>query len=69
MMNFDGDEEKVRPNFNKHDISFEEATSIFDDPLFLIFREYKNILHTPEKQRVHIQGIAVSILVYTPVIW
>ena len=36
-MLFDWDEEKARSNLAKHNVSFDEATSVFDDPLFLTF--------------------------------
>ena len=36
-MLFDWDEEKAKNNLAKHGISFDEATSVFDDPLFLTF--------------------------------
>jgi uncharacterized DUF497 family protein len=31
-MLFEWDEEKARSNLSKHDVSFDEATSVFDDP-------------------------------------
>ena len=36
-MLFDWDEEKARSNLVKHNVSFDEATSVFDDSLFLTF--------------------------------
>ncbi len=33
-MLFDWDDEKARSNLAKHNVSFDEATSVFDDPLF-----------------------------------
>jgi uncharacterized DUF497 family protein len=32
-MFFEWDEEKARKNVNKHGVSFDEARSVFDDPL------------------------------------
>ena len=34
---FEWDEEKAALNLTKHGVSFEEAVSAFDDPLFLTF--------------------------------
>ena len=34
-MNFEWDSEKAEDNFKKHQVSFEEATTIFSDPLSL----------------------------------
>jgi len=36
-MQFDWDENKARLNLTKHDISFDEAKTIFDDPLYVDF--------------------------------
>ncbi len=38
-MLFEWDEEKAKSNLAKHNISFDEATSVFDDPLFLTFAD------------------------------
>lgn len=38
-MLFDWDEEKAKSNLAKHSVSFDEATSVFDDPLFLTFAD------------------------------
>ena len=38
-MQFEWDESKAEANFAKHGISFEEAKSVFDDPLFLAFAD------------------------------
>ena len=53
MPKFDWDEEKAQHNLNKHGISFEEATSVFDDPLFLTFADPK---HSRNKRRFIIMG-------------
>ena len=34
-MEFEWDEEKARANLAKHDLSFEEAKTVFDDPLYV----------------------------------
>jgi uncharacterized DUF497 family protein len=39
-MVFDWDEEKARSNLAKHNVSFDEATSVFDDPGKAIFHTH-----------------------------
>jgi uncharacterized protein len=34
---FEWDPKKAKANLSKHDVSFEEASTIFDDPLFITF--------------------------------
>ncbi|MCO5184460.1 MAG: BrnT family toxin [Anaerolineae bacterium] len=36
-MNYEWDERKAAGNFSKHGVSFEEACTVFADPLALIF--------------------------------
>lgn len=43
-MLFDWDEEKAKRNLAKHGVSFDEATSVFDDPLFLTFADPEHSL-------------------------
>jgi uncharacterized DUF497 family protein len=52
-MLFDWDEEKARSNLAKHGVSFDEATSVFDDPLFLTFADPQ---HSVDEQRFLIMG-------------
>lgn len=52
-MVFDWDKEKAKSNFAKHDVSFDEATSVFDDPLFLTFADLE---HSLQEQRFIIMG-------------
>ena len=52
-MLFDWDEEKARSNLVKHNVSFDEATSVFDDPLFLTFGDPE---HSFQEQRFIIMG-------------
>jgi uncharacterized DUF497 family protein len=52
-MLFDWDEEKAKSNLVKHGISFDEATSVFDDPLFLTFADPE---HSLREQRFLIMG-------------
>ena len=53
MMKFDWDEEKAKRNLSKHGISFDEATSVFDDPLFLTFADSE---HSRNERRFIIMG-------------
>jgi uncharacterized protein len=52
-MEFEWDEEKAESNLAKHDVSFEEAKTVFDDALFLIFAD---IDHSLEEKRFLIMG-------------
>jgi uncharacterized protein len=52
-MIFDWDEEKAKNNLIKHGVSFDEATSVFDDPLFLTFADPE---HSYQEQRYIIMG-------------
>ena len=38
-MNFEWDEKKATENFRKHDVSFDEATSVFGDPLATTYHD------------------------------
>ena len=40
--NFEWDEEKAEANYKKHGISFEDALSIFDDPLLWERYDWRN---------------------------
>ncbi len=52
-MLFDWDENKAKSNLDKHGVSFDEATSVFDDPLFLTFADLEHSIH---EQRFIIMG-------------
>lgn len=52
-MLFDWNEEKAKSNLAKHGVSFDEATSVFDDPLFLTFADPE---HSLGEQRFIIIG-------------
>ena len=52
-MSFEWDEEKAKSNIAKHDVSFDEATSVFDDPLFLTFADPE---HSIQEQQFVIMG-------------
>ena len=47
-MNFEWDEEKAISNLSKHDVSFDEATTVFGDPLALTFSDPT---HSDEEDR------------------
>jgi uncharacterized DUF497 family protein len=36
-MTFEWDQQKAQSNLGKHDVSFEEAQTVFDDPLYVDF--------------------------------
>ncbi len=54
-MNFEWDEEKAASNLEKHGVSFEEATSVFSDPLYVDFVDPD---HSDEEQRYLIIGMS-----------
>ncbi|MFL6193391.1 MAG: BrnT family toxin [Thermoanaerobaculia bacterium] len=52
-MRFEWDEAKATSNSRKHGVSFEEAKTVFDDPLAAIFDDEQ---HSVEEQREIIIG-------------
>ncbi len=52
-MEFEWNDEKAEINLAKHEVSFEEAKTVFDDGLFLIFAD---IDHSSEEKRFIIMG-------------
>lgn len=52
---FEWNAEKSADNLKKHDVSFEEATTVFDDPFFLIFKDSD---HSFDEQRFIIIGMS-----------
>ena len=52
-MNFEWDEEKARANLEKHGVPFEEAKTIFDDPLYVDFYDPE---HSADEHRYIIIG-------------
>lgn len=50
---FEWDEAKAEANLAKHGVSFEEAASVFDDPMFLVFADPD---HSRTEQRFLILG-------------
>ena len=52
-MQYHWDSRKAARNLSKHDISFQEAVTVFDDPLFVIFADPD---HSIREKRVIIMG-------------
>jgi hypothetical protein len=52
-MTFEWDEEKARANLEKHGVSFDEAQTVFDDPLYVDFYDPE---HSYEEHRYIIVG-------------
>ncbi len=36
---FEWDSYKAQSNFEEHEVTFEEATTVFDDPFYIIFKD------------------------------
>ena len=47
-LKFEWDSEKAKKNLKKHGVSFEEASTIFDDPQFISFLDEE---HSAEEKR------------------
>ena len=56
-MRFEWDSEKADRNLTKHKVSFDEAKTVFDDPLFVIFADPD---HSIEEKRFIIMGESVN---------
>ena len=54
-LEFEWDEQKAQANQRKHDISFEEACTVFDDPLSINFDDPD---HSTEENRYIIIGLS-----------
>lgn len=52
-MNFEWDENKAASNLKKHGVDFEEAKTVFDNPLAVIFEDE---LHSSQERREIIIG-------------
>ena len=52
-MEFEWNEQKAEANLKKHEVSFDEAKTVFDDPLFVIFADPD---HSVEENRFIIMG-------------
>lgn len=54
-LQFEWDPEKAKKNLKKHGVSFEEASTIFDDPQFISFLDNE---HSDEEERYIPIGIS-----------
>lgn len=52
---FEWSKQKAAANLKKHKIAFEEATTVFDDPFFIIFKDPD---HSFREQRFIIIGVS-----------
>ena len=52
-MDYEWDQEKAANNLEKHGVSFEEAATVFDDPLYIDFYDPD---HSIEEHRYLIMG-------------
>ena len=52
-MGYEWDQEKAASNLEKHEVSFEEAATVFDDPLYIDFYDPD---HSVEEHRYLIMG-------------
>ncbi len=53
--NFEWDSEKERKNIRKHEVSFDEASSIFDDPMFITVIDEE---HSTDEERYITIGLS-----------
>ncbi len=56
-MRFDWDENKAVSNLSKHGVSFEEARTVFDDPLYV---DFYDPAHSDEEDRYLIVGESIQ---------
>ncbi|MBI5963894.1 MAG: BrnT family toxin [Chloroflexi bacterium] len=52
---FEWNDEKARMNLKKHDVDFQEASTIFDDPLFITFLDEE---HSTDEERYITIGLS-----------
>ena len=52
-MQFEWNTEKAKVNLNKHGVSFDEAETVFNDPLFVIFADPD---HSTDEDRFIVMG-------------
>ncbi|MBD2620769.1 BrnT family toxin [Microcystis flos-aquae FACHB-1344] len=52
-MQFDWDKNKAERNLSKHEVSFEEAKTVFDDPLYVDFYDPE---HSEDEDRYLLVG-------------
>ncbi len=56
-LKFEWDEKKAKSNRSKHQVTFEEASTIFDDPLFITLLD---IEHSTDEERYITIGVSNS---------
>ena len=56
-LTFEWDSEKARQNFSKHGVAFEEASTVFDDPLSLTVPDPR---HSVQERRFVIIGSSAA---------
>jgi uncharacterized DUF497 family protein len=54
-LQFEWDPEKAKINLKKHQVSFEEASTIFDDPMFITFLDEE---HSIDEERYITIGVS-----------
>ncbi|CCI01963.1 BrnT family toxin [Microcystis aeruginosa] len=52
-MEFDWDKNKAERNLSKHEVSFEEAKTVFDDPLYV---DFYDLDHSEDEDRYLLVG-------------
>jgi uncharacterized protein len=55
-MKFDWDEHKASINLSKHGVSFDEAKTVFDDPLYIDFYDPG---HSDDEDRFLVVGMSI----------
>ena len=53
--NFEWDPDKAEKNISKHDVDFDEASSVFDDPMFITFLDEE---HSIDEERYITIGLS-----------
>ena len=53
--NFEWDSDKAEKNISKHDVDFDEASSVFDDPMFITFLDEE---HSIDEERYITIGLS-----------
>lgn len=56
--NFDWNPKKAKRNILKHDVSFDEASSVFDDPMFITFIDHEH--SSIEEERYITIGLSIN---------
>ena len=56
-MDYEWNPEKAKRNLEKHSVSFEEAATVFDDPLYVDFYDPD---HSTEENRYIVMGLSHS---------